>query len=92
MVEHFAQPAHQLMLLEQIVGAEVDVPAQPLAQEWHEIAAPKITLPAGPGQFFKGKSTSDLKSDGLRLIVLGKEPDGSRVLYDYKVSLGVGGA
>jgi len=59
---------------------------------WHEIAAPKIALPAGPGQFFKGKSTSDLKSDGLRLIVLGKEPDGSRALYDYKVSPGVGGA
>ena len=39
----------------------------------------------GSFQFFTGKSKEDLKSDGLRLIAFGKEPDGSRVLYDCAV-------
>jgi hypothetical protein len=39
----------------------------------------------GTFQFFAGKNKEDLKSDGLRLIAFGKEPDGSRVLYDCAV-------
>jgi len=36
----------------------------------------------GKGQFFKGKSEKDLEGDGLRVLILGTEPDGSRVMYD----------
>ncbi|MCB9421009.1 MAG: hypothetical protein H6667_14500 [Ardenticatenaceae bacterium] len=39
----------------------------------------------GVGRFYKGKSVEDLKSDSLRAIVFGKEPDGSRVIYDCPV-------
>jgi hypothetical protein len=41
-------------------------------------------FPAVPGQFFKGKTQDDLKGY-LRAIALGKEPDGSRVIYDFAV-------
>jgi len=39
----------------------------------------------GVGRFYKGGSEEDLKSDNLRAIVFGKEPDGSRVMYDCVV-------
>ncbi len=39
----------------------------------------------GNFHFFTGKNKKDLKTDGLRLIAFGKEPDGSRVLYDCAV-------
>jgi len=39
----------------------------------------------GIGRFYKGRSEKDLESDGLRALVFGKEPDGSRVIYDCAV-------
>ena len=39
----------------------------------------------GKGSFYKGRSYNDLKSGKLRALVLGKEQDGSRVLYDCAV-------
>lgn len=36
-------------------------------------------------RFFKGKSSKDLKSEGLRALVFGTEPDGSRVIYDCAI-------
>ena len=39
----------------------------------------------GTIRFFAGKNKEDLKKDGVRLIAFGKEPDGSRVLYDCAI-------
>lgn len=39
----------------------------------------------GVGRFYKGRSEEDLKSNDLRALVFGKEPDGSRVMYDCAV-------
>jgi hypothetical protein len=39
----------------------------------------------GVGKFYKGQSEEDLKSDELRAMVFGSEPDGSRVMYDCAV-------
>jgi len=36
----------------------------------------------GAGRYFKCRSEENLKSDNLRAIIFGKEPDGSRVMYD----------
>lgn len=35
--------------------------------------------------FYKGRSKEDLKEEGLRMLVFGSEPDGSRVMYDFAV-------
>ena len=43
------------------------------------------SLGKGIGQFFKGRSEKDLNSKGLRALVFGTEPDGSRVMYDCAV-------
>jgi hypothetical protein len=46
-------------------------------------------LGKGTGHFFKGKSKTDLrKSDSLRALVFGDNPDGSRVIYDTAVNTG----
>jgi hypothetical protein len=37
------------------------------------------------GQFFRGKTREDLKTEGLRALVFGNEPDGSRVIHDCAV-------
>ena len=42
-------------------------------------------LGKGIGKFYQGKSHDDLKIDGLRALVIGTEPDGSRVIYDCAV-------
>lgn len=42
-------------------------------------------LPNGTGNYFKGKSKKDIKSDGMRLLLFGSEPDGSRVIYDFGI-------
>lgn len=39
----------------------------------------------GTGRFYKGRTKEDLKSDKLRALVFGEEPDGSRVIYDCAV-------
>lgn len=39
----------------------------------------------GVGIFYKGKKEKDLETDGLRALVVGTEPDGSRVIYDCAV-------
>ncbi len=42
-------------------------------------------LGKGTGRFLKGRSEKDLDSEGLRALVLGTAPDGSRVIYDCAV-------
>ncbi len=42
-------------------------------------------LSKGIGRFFQGKSHDDLRKDGLRALIFGTEPDGSRVIYDCAV-------
>lgn len=44
----------------------------------------------GAGRFYKGRTHEGLKSDTLRALVFGEEPDGSRVIYDCAV-IGKGG-
>ena len=39
----------------------------------------------GIGQFYKGAGNKDLEAEGLRALVFGMEPDGSRVMYDFAV-------
>ena len=39
----------------------------------------------GVGRFYRGKNKKDLETDGLRALVFGTEPDGSRVIYDCAV-------
>lgn len=39
----------------------------------------------GAARFFKGVNPTELKSGGLRAVVFGSEPDGSRVMYDVPV-------
>jgi hypothetical protein len=41
-----------------------------------------------PMAFFKGKSRADIQGDGLRALLIGSEPDGSRVMYDCSVDVG----
>lgn len=49
----------------------------------HEItlAGAEGAFPAN-ARFFHGKTNADVKGPGLRMIALGKEPDGSRVLFE----------
>jgi hypothetical protein len=42
-------------------------------------------VPAGTGHFYKGKTDTDLESEGLRALVFGNQTDGSRVIYDCVV-------
>ena len=42
-------------------------------------------LEDGAGRFYKDKSKEDLNAESLRVIVFGKEPDGSRVIYDCAI-------
>lgn len=53
---------------------------------YHVVDMPDLN-PAtkGTARFYKGRSYNDLKSNHLRALVIGKEPDGSRVLYDTAV-------
>jgi len=39
----------------------------------------------GVGRFYKGKTRKDLESANLRALAFGKEPDGSKVIYDCVV-------
>ena len=43
------------------------------------------SLSDGTGGFYKGRCKKDLASEGLRALVFGTEPDGSRVMYDCAV-------
>jgi hypothetical protein len=45
------------------------------------------SLGRGTGRFFKGRNEKDLKGEGLRLLVFGTQPDGSRVVYDCAVQV-----
>jgi hypothetical protein len=50
------------------------------------VAMPNLAnVTKGIGRFYKGKSKRDLKGEGLRALVFGTEPDGSRVMYDCAV-------
>ena len=42
--------------------------------------------PAGCGQFYRGRTKEDLKHEGLRALVFGDEPAGSRVIHDCAVA------
>jgi len=42
-------------------------------------------LGEGIGRFFQGKSRDDLRINGLRALIIGTEPDCSRVIYDCAV-------
>jgi len=50
------------------------------------IPMPTLPTQTGRAKFFDGKTLEDMKGDGLRLIAFGGEPDGSKVIYDCKVS------
>jgi hypothetical protein len=47
---------------------------------------PKLPPIKGHLKFLDDKTFDDLKGDGLRLLAFGEEPDGSKVIYDCKVS------
>ncbi|HTG16839.1 MAG TPA: hypothetical protein VK747_16450, partial [Blastocatellia bacterium] len=50
------------------------------------VAMPDLSKASkGIGRFYKGMSKKDLQSVGLRALVFGTEPDGSRVIYDVAV-------
>lgn len=52
------------------------------------VAMPDLTNAIrGRPRFFKGRSEKDLQRGGLRVLILGKEPDESRVLYDCGVKV-----
>lgn len=47
------------------------------------VAMPNFeSLGKGVGRFYHGRSKDDLKGEGMRVLVFGEEPDGSRVMYD----------
>lgn len=50
------------------------------------VREPKLPPMGGRPQFFAGQTLGDLKSAHLRMIAIGQEPDGSRVLYDLRVA------
>ncbi len=41
----------------------------------------------GSGNFFRGINRDDLKSNNLRTLVFGSEPDGSKVIYDCAIEV-----
>jgi hypothetical protein len=47
-----------------------------------DIELPDFSSITGKVNFFKGFSKDNLQSDGLRMHILGKEPDGSWCIYD----------
>jgi hypothetical protein len=50
------------------------------------VAMPDLaSLGKGTGRLYKGRSKKDLEEEGLRALVFGTEPDGSRVMYDCAV-------
>lgn len=51
-----------------------------------EIPMPTLPAQTGRAKFFDGKTLEDMKGDGLKLLAFGDEPDGSKVIYDCKVS------
>jgi len=38
-------------------------------------------------RFYKGASKKDLEGGGIRALAFAKEPDGSRILYDFAVNV-----
>lgn len=49
---------------------------------WWEVDMPKIGPLQGTPRFYRGASMDDLKTEGLRMLMFGDEPDGSKVIYD----------
>ncbi len=49
---------------------------------YREIEIPKLSLPQPKIEFFYGKGPEDLRKEGLRVVVLGGQHDGTIVLYD----------
>lgn len=53
---------------------------------YREIEMPDLTQATkGIGRFYRGASAKDLERPNLRALILGKEADGSRVMYDCAV-------
>ncbi len=48
----------------------------------HLTTMPSLNVSANRVRFFHGKGEADVKGPGLRGIVFGSEPDGSRVMYE----------
>jgi len=44
-------------------------------------------LPQGVARFYRGASKKDLQGGGIRALAFSKEPDGSRVFYDFAVTV-----
>ena len=51
-----------------------------------EIPMPKLPRLRGAPKYFQGSGPSDLTGDGLRALLFGDEPDGSKVIYDCRLS------
>jgi len=51
-----------------------------------EIRMPTLPTQTGRAKFFDGKTLEDMKGDGLKLLGFVDEPDGSKAIYDCKVS------
>ena len=50
------------------------------------IPMPKLPQLRGAPKYFQASGPSDLTGDGLRALLFGDEPDGSKVIYDCRLS------
>lgn len=49
---------------------------------WWEVDMPDLGVLRGTPKFYRGSGLEDLKSEGMRMLVFGNEPDGSKVIFD----------
>ena len=57
---------------------------------YREIDVPDLSkFTKGKGYPYRGRTKEDLNSDDLRMFAFGNSPDGSKVIYDLKVSVDV---
>jgi len=52
---------------------------------YREIDMPVLPAIQGDPKFYAGRTSSDLSSDNLKAIIIGDDPDGSKLIYDCKV-------
>ncbi|MBK6796470.1 MAG: hypothetical protein IPG76_06690 [Acidobacteria bacterium] len=70
----------------QLVGAYILANGESVWAVYRVVDMPDLSSALkGTGHFYKGRNEGDLKSDNLRAIIIGNEPDGSRVMYDCVV-------
>jgi hypothetical protein len=55
----------------------------------HVVDLPDLSKlrPNPVGRFYRGASKKDLEGGGIRALAFGEEPDGSRVFYDFAVTV-----